>query len=239
MRVGRDKVVFDKVLKKRERFTNGPGKRTFSVSLLRISIPGLILTTHWPVISTCCPMRKTYFRVHLMAARTFGFSLNIWTALSSVFEVICGVGQYVCVLVCMNVKSTLSELSVNGNRVKWRRHVRFLFAEFREERRILLEVIGPELQSIYDDRQIEVSLFVLYLFVSRVNRRLRFSSNVTLESHLMWMFWIALHIYRLNSLTCTLEPDRTERWSTMIRMCCKIICAKSKCAVRCRKVCFL
>lgn len=31
-----------------------------------------------------------------------------------------------------------------------------LFTEFREERRILLEVIGPELQSIYDDRQIEV-----------------------------------------------------------------------------------
>ena len=28
--------------------------------------------------------------------------------------------------------------------------------EFKEERRILLEVIGPELQSIYDDRQIEV-----------------------------------------------------------------------------------
>ena len=29
--------------------------------------------------------------------------------------------------------------------------------EFKEERRILLEVIGPELQSLYDDRQIEVS----------------------------------------------------------------------------------
>lgn len=28
--------------------------------------------------------------------------------------------------------------------------------EFKEERRVLLEVIGPELQSIYDDRQIEV-----------------------------------------------------------------------------------
>lgn len=34
-----------------------------------------------------------------------------------------------------------------------------LFIEFREERRILLEVIGPELQSIYDDRQIEVNFF--------------------------------------------------------------------------------
>lgn len=29
--------------------------------------------------------------------------------------------------------------------------------DFQEERRTLLEVIGPELQSIYDDRQIEVS----------------------------------------------------------------------------------
>jgi hypothetical protein len=29
--------------------------------------------------------------------------------------------------------------------------------EFKEERKVLLEVIGPELQSIYDDRQIEVS----------------------------------------------------------------------------------
>lgn len=31
--------------------------------------------------------------------------------------------------------------------------------EFKVERRILLEVIGPELQSIYDDRQIEVTDF--------------------------------------------------------------------------------
>lgn len=31
------------------------------------------------------------------------------------------------------------------------------FKEFKEERRILLEVIGPELQALYDDRQIEVS----------------------------------------------------------------------------------
>lgn len=30
------------------------------------------------------------------------------------------------------------------------------FIEFKEERRLLLEVIGPELQSFYDDRQIEV-----------------------------------------------------------------------------------
>uniref|UniRef100_A0A1B0CRU1 Uncharacterized protein n=1 Tax=Lutzomyia longipalpis TaxID=7200 RepID=A0A1B0CRU1_LUTLO len=28
--------------------------------------------------------------------------------------------------------------------------------EFREERRVLLEVVGPEIQSFYDDRQIEM-----------------------------------------------------------------------------------
>lgn len=28
--------------------------------------------------------------------------------------------------------------------------------DFKEERRLLLEVIGPDLQSVYDDRQIEV-----------------------------------------------------------------------------------
>jgi hypothetical protein len=32
----------------------------------------------------------------------------------------------------------------------------FASLEFREERKVLLEVIGPELQSIYDDKQIEV-----------------------------------------------------------------------------------
>lgn len=32
------------------------------------------------------------------------------------------------------------------------------YTEFTEERKVLLEVIGPELQSIYDDRQIEVNL---------------------------------------------------------------------------------
>lgn len=36
--------------------------------------------------------------------------------------------------------------------------------EFKEERKVLLEVIGPELQSIYDDRQIEVGSFSLALF---------------------------------------------------------------------------
>lgn len=35
----------------------------------------------------------------------------------------------------------------------------FEYTEFKAERRILLEVIGPELQSIYDDRQIEVKIF--------------------------------------------------------------------------------
>lgn len=32
----------------------------------------------------------------------------------------------------------------------------FQCLEFKEERKVLLEVIGPELQSIYDDRNIEV-----------------------------------------------------------------------------------
>lgn len=31
-----------------------------------------------------------------------------------------------------------------------------IFVEFCQERRMLLELVGPELQSIYDDRQIEV-----------------------------------------------------------------------------------
>jgi hypothetical protein len=49
----------------------------------------------------------------------------------------------------------------------------FLHTEFKEERKVLLEVIGPELQSIYDDRQIEVTqseylnkLHLLTLFYS-------------------------------------------------------------------------
>lgn len=32
----------------------------------------------------------------------------------------------------------------------------YISTEFKEERKVLLEVIGPELQSIYDDKQIEV-----------------------------------------------------------------------------------
>lgn len=36
--------------------------------------------------------------------------------------------------------------------------------EFKVERRILLEIIGPELQSIYDDRQIEVTDFFFFFF---------------------------------------------------------------------------
>lgn len=34
-------------------------------------------------------------------------------------------------------------------------------ADFQNERRTLLEVVGPELQSVYDDRQIEVSIVLL------------------------------------------------------------------------------
>lgn len=34
--------------------------------------------------------------------------------------------------------------------------------DFREERKVLLELIGPELQSMYDDRQIEVNNINIY-----------------------------------------------------------------------------
>lgn len=45
-------------------------------------------------------------------------------------------------------------------------YTQIIHTEFKEERRILLEVIGPELQSIYDDRQIEVTDFHFVLFFS-------------------------------------------------------------------------
>jgi len=35
-------------------------------------------------------------------------------------------------------------------------YVASLKQEFNQERRMLLELVGPELQSLYDDRQIEV-----------------------------------------------------------------------------------
>lgn len=37
----------------------------------------------------------------------------------------------------------------------------FPISDFQNERRTLLEVVGPELQSVYDDRQIEVSIVLL------------------------------------------------------------------------------
>lgn len=53
-----------------------------------------------------------------------------------------------------------------------------IFAEFKEERRILLEVIGPELQSLYDDRQIEVRIF--YELQDDDNSIIPFSLSATL-----------------------------------------------------------
>lgn len=45
-------------------------------------------------------------------------------------------------------------------------YVASLKHEFNQERRMLLELVGPELQSLYDDRQIEVSSgYLLYCFV--------------------------------------------------------------------------
>lgn len=54
------------------------------------------------------------------------------------------------------------------------------FIEFREERRILLEVIGPELQSIYDDRQIEVnfSFYCLILLITPISLYTIFRLNL-------------------------------------------------------------
>lgn len=37
-----------------------------------------------------------------------------------------------------------------------------IVSEFREERRMLLEVVGPELQSLYDDRQIEIEMIDMH-----------------------------------------------------------------------------
>lgn len=45
--------------------------------------------------------------------------------------------------------------------------------EFKEERRILLEVIGPELQSLYDDRQIEVSGYTNEFINCRIHNHWR------------------------------------------------------------------
>lgn len=42
------------------------------------------------------------------------------------------------------------------------------YLEFKEERKVLLEVIGPELQSVYDDRQIEVGC-VESIFLNKCN----------------------------------------------------------------------
>lgn len=43
------------------------------------------------------------------------------------------------------------------------------FIEFKEERKVLLEVIGPELQAIYDDRQIEVKGENFHFFSKLIN----------------------------------------------------------------------
>lgn len=40
-------------------------------------------------------------------------------------------------------------------------------SDFKEERKVLLEVVGPELQSIYDDRQIEVSMHLTFVRVNK------------------------------------------------------------------------
>lgn len=51
-----------------------------------------------------------------------------------------------------------------------------------------MEVIGPELQSIYDDRQIEVSLFVLYPFVSTSSIFVKCYVRITLDVNVLNCF---------------------------------------------------
>lgn len=69
--------------------------------------------------------------------------------------------------VCACVSSTLSSYAELN--VYLFLSFMLLNIEFKVERRILLEIIGPELQSIYDDRQIEVTDFIfienLYIII--------------------------------------------------------------------------
>lgn len=59
------------------------------------------------------------------------------------------------------INNTKSQKAIVGSTCFFSFYLPYIFAsiEFKEERKVLLEVIGPELQSIYDDRQIEVGLW--------------------------------------------------------------------------------
>lgn len=74
----------------------------------------------------------------------------------------------------------------------------YVSLEFKEERKVLLEVIGPELQSIYDDRQIEVS--TASNDAQRHNQKLLFLSTD----------WICWHAFRNGA-------DSHDNWFRSLR----------------------
>lgn len=55
--------------------------------------------------------------------------------------------------------------------------------DFREERRMLLEVIGPEIQILYDDRQIEIELVDMHFGTGPESTAVDLNPN-TLKDHL-------------------------------------------------------
>lgn len=90
---------------------------------------------------------------------------HLW--LSSSFNRHCLISHY------DDVSSSTSKKLTRHIRQRTTKYPVFCTTEFKEERRILLEVIGPELQSIYDDRQIEVTHFhILNLHNFIFHRRL-------------------------------------------------------------------
>ena len=72
----------------------------------------------------------------------------------------------------------------------------FHHLEFKEERKVLLEVIGPELQSIFDDRQIEVREKLSLINWITIHF---FSSTDWICWHAFW-HWSCTHNHRLGSL---------------------------------------
>lgn len=102
----------------------------------------------------------------------------------------------------------LLSLSQNKNTIK---------IEFKEERKVLLEVIGPELQSIYDDRQIEVGCVECLLELQRWISSLLFTIIVD------WICRYALwHWYKPYKYKCRLRSIcalRSSKWDTNLSSC--------------------
>lgn len=93
----------------------------------------------------------------------------------------------------------------------FKKHLLYFFdtSEFKEERKVLLEVVGPELQSIYDDRQIEV-VWVVLLDCHRIF--ILFYCLVSAD----WICWYAFwnwdhsHDNRLRSL-CHFRSSKRDK----------------------------